>query len=77
MNAFRCRARDIILRIVADDAGQDLVEYALLAGFIGLAGFAALNAIRGTAAGMYSSWLNPTTGVPGLWDPPDPGAGGS
>jgi Flp pilus assembly pilin Flp len=64
-------------RFVADDRGQDVVEYALLAAFIGVAGYLALGAISGSVAAVYASWMDPTAGVPSLWDPPDPAGGGS
>ena len=34
--------RDMITRLVNDDAGQDLIEYALLAAFVALGSVAAL-----------------------------------
>lgn len=61
----------------ADDQGQDVVEYALLAAFIGIAGYVALGAISGTVAAVYASWVDPAAGVPSLWDPPAPAGGGS
>jgi Flp pilus assembly pilin Flp len=63
--------------VVADDQGQDVVEYALLAAFIGIAGYVALGAISGTVAAVYASWVDPAAGVPSLWDPPAPAGGGS
>jgi Flp pilus assembly pilin Flp len=62
---------------VADEGGQDVVEYALLAAFIGIAGYLALGAISGTVAAVYASWVDPAAGVPSLWDPPAPAGGGS
>ena len=62
---------------VADEGGQDVVEYALLAAFVGVAGYLALGAISSTVASVYASWMDPTGGVPSLWDPPDPAGGGS
>ena len=42
-------------RFIADEAGQDLVEYALLLGFIVLAGAAALVNMRGSANTLWSA----------------------
>jgi Flp pilus assembly pilin Flp len=64
--------------IGASDEGQDIVEYALLAAFIGIAGWAALMFIDDAVGTTYSSWLDPTVGVPSLWEPAEPvGSGGS
>jgi Flp pilus assembly pilin Flp len=67
----------VAIRFVVDDGAQDLVEYALLAAFIATAGWVALNNIGPAVANTYSSWLDPTTGVPSLWDPADPLTSGS
>ena len=61
-----------ITRFAAEDDGQDLVEYALLAAFIGVAGWAVLMTLPGVMGTTYASWLDPTNGVPGRWDPPEP-----
>ena len=62
----------LALRLLADDEGQDLVEYALLAGFIGISGWAALNFIASAVGTTYTSRLNPATGIPSVWNPPEP-----
>ena len=67
----------LLARFVGDDGGQDLVEYALLAAFIGVAGWAVLLTIPGVIGATYASWLDPTNGVPGKWDPPEPTGAGS
>ena len=59
------------------DGGQDVVEYALLAAFVGVAGWLVLSGIDDTVGAAYLAWLNPNTGVPSLWAPPEPGGGGS
>ena len=59
----------LLRRFVSQDGGQDLVEYALLAGFVATAGMLVLLNLQGDIANVYSSWLNPSTGVPSLWDP--------
>ena len=67
----------LITRFAADDDGLDLVEYALLAAFIGIAGWAVLMTLPGGIKTTYLSWLDPTNGVPGQWDPPPPASAGS
>jgi Flp pilus assembly pilin Flp len=45
-------------RLASEDHGQDLIEYALLSAFIGLAGaavFSGMGTIMGTA---YDSWVD-------------------
>jgi Flp pilus assembly pilin Flp len=62
--------RAALARLLADDSGQDLVEYALLAATIGLAcaaGFQTMLALIGTA---YRRW---TTNIDALCEPPLPG----
>ena len=49
-----------------------MVEYALLAAFIGIAGWAVLMTLPDVIGATYASWLDPTNGVPGKWDPPEP-----
>jgi len=61
--------RTWLLRIARDDSGQDVVEYALLTAFFGLAALAAWTSIRDALGLSYGST---TTGVQGLWDPPPP-----
>jgi Flp pilus assembly pilin Flp len=65
----------LITRFAAEEGGLDLVEYALLAAFIGVAGWAVLMALPGVIGETYRSWLDPTNGVPGQWDPPPPSSG--
>ena len=71
------RGDDIRLlpRFIAEDGAQDLVEYALLAAFIGIAGWAVLTTLPTVMGATYGSWMDPTVGVPSRWDPPEPGAG--
>jgi len=62
--------RSEVARLLADDSGQDLVEYALLAATIGLAcaaSFQTLLALIGTA---YRRW---NTNLDALCEPPLPG----
>jgi len=61
-------------RLAAADDGQDLIEYALLTAFIGLAALSTMNTLGQTIAAAYAAW---DSGVQALWDPPAPGAAGS
>jgi Flp pilus assembly pilin Flp len=67
----------LLARFIAEDGAQDLVEYALLAAFIGIAGWAVLMTLPNVIGATYASWLDPTNGVPGRWDPPEPASAGS
>ena len=59
-------------RLISEEDAQDLIEYALLSAFIGLAGVAVFSGI-GTAMGAaYNSWID---GADGAVDMPDPVAG--
>jgi Flp pilus assembly pilin Flp len=62
-------------RLAADESGQDLVEYALITSFIGVAGYLILLGLGVDIFNTYDSWLDPGTGVPSLWDPPAPSGG--
>jgi Flp pilus assembly pilin Flp len=63
----------LLHRFIADENGQDLIEYALLCTVIGFAGAAAFQLIMAAIGTTYGSW---DTGVNSLWNTPDP-AGGS
>jgi Flp pilus assembly pilin Flp len=56
-------------RLATEDRGQDVVEYALLTAFFGLAALAAWTSVRD---GIALSYGGTTTGVQSLWDPPPP-----
>lgn len=58
-----------IARVVLDEDGQDLIEYALLSAFIGLAGALAFPLV---AAAMNTTYGNWDAGINGLWEPPNP-----
>ena len=62
----------LLARFATDDAAFDIVEYALLAAFLGLAGWALILSLPAVMGTTYSSWLDPNNGVPGQWDPPEP-----
>lgn len=67
----------VLRRLRCEQDGQDIVEYALLAAFLGIAGWAVLMTLTDTMGTTYASWIDPNVGVPALWNPPEPGAGGS
>ena len=58
-----------LVRLVFDDAGQDLVEYALLSGIIGVAGVLMFPVIASGMRDAYDSWQS---GVQAAWEPPCP-----
>ena len=45
-------------RLLTDESGQDLIEYALLCAFIGFAGLTAFNTIGGTMQVAYTAWTD-------------------
>lgn len=47
---------DALLKLIRDDDGQDLVEYALLSGAIGLTGVAAYPLIAEAMGGTFVTW---------------------
>jgi pilus assembly protein Flp/PilA len=55
-----------LLRLITDDEGQDLIEYALLTAAIGLCALAAFSLWGASISSTYKT-LNTTTN--GLWDP--------
>ena len=60
--------------LFAGDEGQDLVEYALLGAFIGVAGVVVWQSIAGLVGQLYTEY---NTNVPLYWEPPDPASAGS
>jgi Flp pilus assembly pilin Flp len=71
------RKRGLFARFTRDEGAQDLIEYALLAAFIGIAGWAVLMTLPNVMGATYTSWTDPTVGVPSRWDPPEPASAGS
>lgn len=61
-----------VLSLVVDDAGTDLVEYALLTAFLGFVGVAAFAAIRGSLGDAYTGY---NASAVELAEPLPPGAG--
>ena len=66
--------RSIARRFFGDESGQDVIEYALLALFIGVCAVAAWQSIPSKIFNAYSNW---DTGVQNISAcTPDPGGGG-
>jgi Flp pilus assembly pilin Flp len=57
-------------RCLRDEGGQDLLEYALLSAFIGLAGLAAFDAMSGTIGNYLGA---SDDNVNNIWESPNPG----
>jgi pilus assembly protein Flp/PilA len=47
--------KNLIQNFVADESGQDLIEYALVAALIGLASVATLKTVATAVQGVYTS----------------------
>jgi Flp pilus assembly pilin Flp len=60
----------LVRAFVRDESGDDLVEYALLAGLIGLVGVLAFNMVSGKMGNAYSGW---NTNAQSQWVPCPPG----
>jgi Flp pilus assembly pilin Flp len=56
----------LLTRLIVEEDGQDLIEYALLTTAVGMAAIVAFNAWSGAINTTYSSW---NTSVNNLWDP--------
>jgi Flp pilus assembly pilin Flp len=63
---------NLLQRLWREEVGQDLVEYAFLGAFIGLAAYGGFVAVQNAISTSYPTWDNCQQG---LWEPPDPGAG--
>jgi Flp pilus assembly pilin Flp len=56
----------VLRRLIAEEVGQDLIEYALLTTAIGMCAFVAFSLWSGAINTTYGSW---NTSVNTLWDP--------
>jgi Flp pilus assembly pilin Flp len=65
---------EALRRFVYEDAGQDVIEYALLAASVGIAGYLVMEGISNGVFTTYASWLDPAAGTPSVWEPPEPTA---
>jgi pilus assembly protein Flp/PilA len=52
----------LIMKLIADEHGQDLIEYALLAGFVSLVVVATVTNLGGAVNGIYTG-LNTQVGL--------------
>ena len=59
-------------RLLAEDDGQDLIEYAMLSAFIGLAGVAAFSGMGTTMRTAYESWVDNANAAYEMPEPVDP-----
>jgi Flp pilus assembly pilin Flp len=59
----------MIGRLVRNEEGEDLVEYAYLTLFIAIAGAATLTALQAAIGAAYGTSAG---AVDGLWQPPNP-----
>jgi len=57
-------------RFWREENGNDLIEYALLSAFVGIASAAALALMPGVMKAVYDGW---NSGQEKIWDPCDPG----
>lgn len=64
--------RFLLTRLMRDEQGQDVIEYALLTAGIGLAGIAVWPAITTAIGDAYEAF---DTGTQDLWETPPPGEG--
>jgi hypothetical protein len=58
-----------ITRLLVEDDGQDLIEYALLTSIIAVAGALVFPAFKVKMASAYASW---NSNVQAIWEPPPP-----
>ena len=59
------------MRLLGDDEGQDLVEYALLTGIVVVVALLGIPAAD-ELGDIYEDWID---NVHDLWEPPPPGGG--
>ena len=57
--------KNLFNRFVRDEHGQDLIEYALLAGFISLVAVAAITAVGVGVNGVYTELQSQVESIPG------------
>ncbi len=57
--------RDLFLRLVREDEGQDLIEYALLAGFISLVAVVAITNVGSGVNTVYGNVQTQVAAIPG------------
>ncbi len=68
IEAIRRTTRGVV-RLLRDDDGQDLIEYALLTGIIAVGGVLLFPTIRTKMATAYQTW---NTDAQAIWEMPPP-----
>jgi len=63
------RVWTLLDRLVREDSGQDLVEYALLTMVVGFAGAVAAPYLSNAISFVYGTWVNETNNI---WESPPP-----
>ena len=66
-------ARAVAAGVIADESGQDLIEYALLTAIIGISGVLILSTLSTTMGAAYSGW---NTAGQNAWRPCPPQSAG-
>jgi Flp pilus assembly pilin Flp len=61
----------LLRRLIAEELGQDLIEYAFLTTCIALASVAVFSLLEAAIGSTYGSW---NSNVNGLWEPPASGS---
>ena len=61
--------RALLSRLVKEERGQDIAEYAMLAAFVGICGLIAWGIIQGVVRDAYIAW---DTTDQNNWEPPPP-----
>jgi Flp pilus assembly pilin Flp len=59
----------LLIRWLADERGQDLVEYMLLGLTVGFASLVVMNTFGDVMKTVYDSW---DSGTQAIWEPQDP-----
>jgi hypothetical protein len=62
----------LLVRLVQEDSGQDLIEYVLLAGLVGSGGAAIAPPLVAQMSTAYQGWVTNTNAI---WQPCAPAAG--
>jgi pilus assembly protein Flp/PilA len=57
--------KSLVVRFIRNDEGQDLIEYALLAGFISLVAVAMVRAVGTGVNNVYSGINSQVAAIPG------------
>jgi Flp pilus assembly pilin Flp len=72
MRQLPARITRLIMQLVRDDRGQDLVEYALLTGLIAAGGVLLASQLAGA---MEAAYNDSNTASQAAWEPCPPGSG--